>query len=262
MIRLLCCTFLCLAVNITYCQTAVFNDFNFEEGGYALVALRSKAQKNSLADSLDYWYTDDVAVLNEFKKEWVFNVPGKMRACGYHYEIVLTKNGLPLKYLYLNIDCAEIVVDKSYFYFDAEKLRKFKNKVKKLRSVEKTFETVQEARNYRNNILKNSTLLLVEAPLWTKYDGMFEFGYYCKNPEVCLGNWKAFEQLFREELESHYPNEKFELKLNGGYEHDIYLQVVCNKNLGQIYKLHNRDPAKEAWEPYKDIQLTSWWKAD
>ncbi len=261
MMRSLSLSILCLATQIATSQTAVFGDYNFEEGGYALVALRLQAEENSLADSMDYWYVDDVAVLNELKEEWVFDTPGKMYACGYHYEIVLTKDGIPLKYFHLNINCNEIVCDRDYFYFDAEKLRKFKTKVNKPKSVEKNFETPQEARTYRNTILKNPNILMVEAPLWARFDGSFEFNYYCKNPDVCLGNWKAFDELFREELLNYYPDEDFELELKGGSGHNIHLEVICNKNLGQLYKLHGRDVSKNPWIPYRDIYMTSWWKA-
>lgn len=262
MIRALYLICMCLVIEFVYGQTAVFSEYNFEDGGYALVALYSETSKNSLADSMGSWYIDDIATLNEFKKEWVFKVPGKMRACGYDYELVLTKNGQSLQSLHLTLDCSEIVSGRKYFYFEPQKLKMFKGKVKPLKPVDKTVETLEEARTYRDNILKNPNLLLVDAPLWTKFDGQFEFGYYCKNPEVCLGNWNAFKQLFREELLEYYPGEEFELQLNGGHEHNINLQVICNRNLGEIYKLHGREITESPWKPFKDIKITSWWKGN
>ena len=61
-------------------QTSFLEDYNFEDGGYYLLGTRSVSDRNRLADSLKEWYTDDISVMNEFKKEWVFTVPGKRYA--------------------------------------------------------------------------------------------------------------------------------------------------------------------------------------
>lgn len=48
-----------------------------------------KATGIHYAPALGEFYTDNISILNQFKKEWILNVPGKQYACGYNYTIYI-----------------------------------------------------------------------------------------------------------------------------------------------------------------------------
>ena len=55
---------------------------------------------------------------NGIMGEWVFNEPGNMYACGYHYLICLQKEGEKIKELMVNLDCKEVRIGDEYYVFD------------------------------------------------------------------------------------------------------------------------------------------------
>ena len=85
-------TFLSLAV---LGQTKLLSDYDFEKGGYSILGTFAESDRNGLKDSIGEFYTDDISILNRFKKEWVFDKPGKKYSCGYHYTVYVCKNGKP-----------------------------------------------------------------------------------------------------------------------------------------------------------------------
>jgi len=119
---------LLLATIFIHCnaRTKLFNKYPFDKGGYAIVGLLSPSDSNDLQIKLGEFYTDDIKVLNDFKKEWVFSKKSPMYACGYHYSIFVTHNGTILESFELNLNCNVIATDYGYFYFDTKDFRNSK----------------------------------------------------------------------------------------------------------------------------------------
>ncbi len=245
--------------NIAFGQVEFFKDYDFESGEYYLLGTRSESDRNDLADSLGEWYTDDISVLKEFKTEWTFKEPGKKYACGYHYVVYLCKNGLALESFAINLNCNEIVGDKGYFYFETSKLSKFINKLKKPYRLIKKFESIDSARIYRMNVLKNSSLILTPTPTWTRFEGMFDFNYECEEENKdCLNNEEKVLKHLSAEITSKYPQEDFELEGRGGSSTEVFVEVKCNRSLEKKFDLYERHSEYDKWEPFR-LNLTTYW---
>ena len=50
-------------------QTAVFKDYNFDDGGYSILGIYSESDRSSLQDSMREFYTDDITILKQFQKQ-------------------------------------------------------------------------------------------------------------------------------------------------------------------------------------------------
>jgi hypothetical protein len=160
-------------------QTEPLKKYDFEKGGYSIVGIFAESDPNGLRDSLGEFYIRDLAVLNQWKKEWSFEVPGKQYACGYHYMIYVCRNGAILERFALNLNCNEIVSDQGAFYFDAQKLRLFKGLVQKAFKQVQRFKSIDEGKKERTQIMQDSSLLFVENPMWATFEGEFQFTYKC-----------------------------------------------------------------------------------
>jgi len=255
-------TTLLLLTLTSFGQTQLLKDYDFNKGGYYILGTLSESDPNGLADSLGEFYTDDIAVLNQFKKEWVFKKPSPKYACGYHYEVVICKNGLELESFLINLNCNEINSDKGYFYFDIKKLRIFYGKLKKPYRKSVDFASLTEARNYRTKILTDSSLIVTPTPDWTKYEGTFQFDYECpKGSKDCsYDNKQKKLKEIELEIKKVYPDEKFELNERGGSLTSIIVEVKCNQSLSDKFNLFKRDTSSYfgKWTPYR-LTLTTYW---
>ncbi|WP_041251999.1 hypothetical protein [Flavobacterium indicum] len=248
-----------LMTSISFGQTQLLKKYDFDKGGYYLIGVRSESDRNGLADSLGEFYTDDIRILNAIKKEWTFKKPSPKYACGYHYEVVICKNGLELESFSINLNCNEIVSDNGYFYFETRQLRMFKDSFKKPFRKQEKFTSLTDARNYRKNILNDTTLILTPTPTWTKYEGTFEFTYVCpKGSKDCLDNEEKLLKKLTEEIKLKYPGEEFELEGRGGSSSDLFVEVKCNKTLADKFCLYKRDLEFDKWEPYNLWFYTFW----
>lgn len=240
-------------------QTQLLKKYNFEEGGYYILGIRLFSDENGLADSLKEFYTDDIKVLNEIKKKWVFKKPSPMFACGYHYNILVCKNGITKESISINLNCNEIVSDLGYFYFDSELLRMFQNRFKKPTIKQEKFKSVNEARNYRSSIIEDSNLIYTQTPNWVDFEGYFTCWYECpKDITDCLFQEKSLLPKVKEEIKKNYPNENFEVIGNGGSNSDLFLEIKCNKTLEEKFTLYRRNKGYEKWTPY-DLTLRTYW---
>ncbi|PCJ67757.1 MAG: hypothetical protein COA58_01075 [Bacteroidetes bacterium] len=241
----------------------MFKDYNFEQGGYSILGTFSRSDRNSLQDSLGEFYTDEIAILNQFKAEWTFSIPGKKFACGYHYRVFLCKNGSILKEIRINLNCNEIVSDEGYFYFDNDKLSMFYGKMNKPSKVTKQFKDILKARAYRDSILNIKRLIMTPSPSWTTYEGEFYFEYECEDSSTdCLfENTKRTLKTLDSIIRRTYPNETFELQEMGGSLMTIRVQVQCNKSLSDKFKLFNRGSEQyfEKFTPYR-LKVKSYWR--
>ncbi|MBI5540419.1 MAG: hypothetical protein HY951_10205 [Bacteroidia bacterium] len=246
---------------ISFGQTAFFENYNFNNGGYYIIGTYSESDRNSLKDSLGEFYTNDISILNQFKKDWVFDIPGKQYACGYHYDISVCKNGEIIESFAINLNCSEIVSRKGYFYFDSNKLRKFYGKLKTAYSKTIKFISLTEAREYRAKILLDSTLIMTPSPNWSEFEGEFDFTYKCKEgTTTCLEKEDSLKSVILQEISKTYPEEKFELSDRGGSLTEIDQIISCNKSLSDKFNLFYRDVEGYfgKWRPYS-LSLETYW---
>ena len=225
---------------------------------------RSESSHSGLADSLGEFYTNDTAVLNAIKKEWIFKKPSPQYSCGYHYNILICKNGLVVESFSINLNCNEIATDKGYFYFETRQLRMFKDSFKKPFSKEVIFSSLTEARNYRAKILKDSLLIITQTPNWTKFEGEFEFSYKCKEgTKTCMEKEDSLKIVIKSEILKAYPREDFELSDRGGSWTEIDQIISCNKSLSDKFKLFYRDTDGYfgKWKPY-ELSLRAYWTTE
>jgi len=245
------------STGIAFAKTQILKDYDFNKGGYYLLGVFSGSDHSGLRDTLGEFYTDDISVLNQFKKEWTFTKPSPFYACGYHYTIYICKNGLVVESFEINLNCNMISTNKGFFYFDAQKLRMFVGKLKKPFMKKETFLSITMARNKRADFFKKDGLIMVETPDWVKYEG--EFGFIYKYPKK-FGNWvdneqKMLDQLTKE-IKIAYPNEAFVLRGVGGSNDELFVNIKCNKTLAYKFKLYPISWNK--WSRYS-LYLTSYW---
>ena len=236
-------------------QTAFLKDYDFDKGGYYILGALSESDPNGLADSLGLFYTNDIATLNQIKKEWVFKKPGKKYACGYHYIVHICKDGKSLEDFAINLNCNEIVGNKGYFYFNSNKLRVFKDSFKKMYADFERYDELKVAKQKRDSLLQNKNVLLVETPRWTKYEGTFKFTYVCDSKtKWCLSNGDKILPKLKIEISQKFPNEIFELSDVGGSSSELFVEVLCNKTLSDKFNLYKRDTTTatslDKWEPF------------
>lgn len=251
--------FFLLLTSISFGQTQLLKNHDFDKGGYYLIGVRSDGDRNSLADSLGEFYTDDIGVLNAIKKEWTFTRPSPKYACGYHYEVLVCENGLELESFSINLNCNEIVSDNGYFYFETQKLRMFKDSFKKPIKKEENFTSLTDARNYMEIILKDTNLILTPTPTWIQYEGTFQFTYVCpEGSKDCLDNEEKLLKRMTKEIKLKYPGEKFEIEGTGGSSSDLFVEVKCNKTLADKFDLYKRNLESDKWEPC-DLWFYTFW---
>ena len=239
-------------------QVQVLKSYNFEEGGYYLLGARAESDRNSFADSLGVFYTNDIQVLNKIKKEWVFKKPSPKYACGYHYYVLICKDGKELESFAVNLNCNEIVSDKGYFYFDTNKLRKFKNDFKKPYEKYNTFKSLEEARVHLENIKKDTNVIVYFSPDWEKYDGNFSFEYSCAKKSNPCGEYphKTLLKKLENEIRTAYPGEDFKIDWKGGSLKEVDIEVTCKLSLLNKFKLY---PIIYEWKSFYP-QLATYWK--
>jgi len=201
---------LSLISNLTFGQVRVFDNYNFDTEEYTLIGTWAHSDKSGLQDTLKEFYTTDRNILNEFKKEWIFNDSSPFYACGYHYFVHICKNGKSIEDFAINLNCNMISTPNGYFYFDSEKLRRFIGRLNKPKRSRKEFETIEKGRVFIDSILSNSKLLLTPIPDWTNYEGEFEFIYPCtdlKKKESCFDKKDEIILKLTKEIKEKYPGE-------------------------------------------------------
>jgi hypothetical protein len=245
-------------------QVSLLEDFDFSKGGYYLIGIRSMSDPNGLADTLGEFYTNDIETLNQIKKEWTFKIPGKQYACGYHYFIHICKDGKSLESFAVNLNCNEIVGKKGYFFFDNKNLRQFKDNFKTLNGKYKEYIDLKQARAKRDSLLQNKNILLVQAPIWTKYEGRFRFTFTCNsNTKMCLTKGDKILPKLKIEIQQKFPNEIFEITDVGGSRSELFVEVLCNKTLSDKFNLYKRDTSPDSldeWTPF--TYGLAWYWAD
>jgi hypothetical protein len=251
-----------LTTTLTYGQTKLLEKYNFAEGGYYLLGIRSKSDYNGLADSLGNFYINDINILNAIKKEWVFTTPSPMYACGYHYVIVVCRNGLELESFDINLNCNVITTDNGYFYFDVQKLQKFKDYCKKAFKKSMHFTSLVDARSHAKKILQESTLILTSVlkDNIIRYEGSFEFTYTCsRKVKDCFDTMEQVSAQLTKEIQLKYPDELFELRCMGGTKSELFIGITCKESLANKFDLYGvKSPTFKKWDFSSSMLYTFW----
>ena len=242
-------------------QTSLFGKYRFEDGGYTLVGIRAQSDKNALAESLGDFYTDDVTVLNAIKKAWVFRRNSPMHACGYHYYVLVLKDGKQVGHHSINLNCRELTAEKGSWYFDPQLLAKFKGRLKKLKVSNHKFATLAEAREFWAKIHSDSNFVYADSPAWIRYEGSFGFTYKCPDPGCeNFTDRDKFTEPVRALIARTYPGEEFDLRQNGGTsQNEIFYEVQSSEALVKKFDLFPLNRFTGQWKPYP-LHLTSYWK--
>jgi len=244
--------------NFSIAQTQLFSEYNFNSGEYIILGTEiSEGMRNPFGDTLVDFYTNDTVVENLIKREWVFTEPSPLYACGYNYEISICKKGLEVESYYINLECNEINGKKGAFHFDIQKLRMLVGKVKKAFVNFKSFQNIEEARDYRKKILADSQLIMTATPDWVKYEGTFRFNYTYPKKNHFEETDTLLMQLTNE-IKKAYPGENFELEYAGESREWLLVEVKCNKTLRDKFVLYPTEFESDRWKPYQ-YYLQSYW---
>ena len=228
--------------------------YPFDKGGYAIVGLLSESDANELQQEMGQFYTDDISLLNEIKKAWVFSKQSPISAPDYHYVIYITHKGTIVEQFAVNLNSHVIATDKGYFYFDSKKLSAFKTGVKKPVARNISFKSISEGRNYLSYMARNKNLVLAYEPIWKDFEGQFTFTY--KNNEK-KEEPSVVQKKVERKIKKSFPNEKFQLNIvsfatSGEYE----IELICNKSLFEGFDLY---PSDNSWAAY-EANIASYWK--
>jgi hypothetical protein len=250
-----------LFVSTGFAQVQIFKNYDFNSGEYSILGTFSESDRSTLRDSLGEFYTDDTAILNQFKNAWEFGQPGKMYACGYHYSIIICKNGMSLESFSINLNCNEIFGKNALYYFDANWLRLFYGKLKKPHKRKKQFTTIQTAKDEFQSIIEDTSLILCFQPDWLDFEGSFRFTHHCQVGIIdCLNQDSIILATVKEKIMQTFPNENFILNTMGGSSNSIEFEIRCNQSLSNQFNLFERNlDCFGKWKPF-DLSLLSYWK--
>jgi len=245
----------------------VFDDFDFNQGGFVLMGIKSsESSRNELSDSLGDFYTDEIKVLQKFKKEWVFRKPGKNYACGYHYHIFLVQRGNIVLTMRINLDCEILAIGDSFYHFKPNKLKKFMGKLEIPQPSDTTFSTLENAREYRHKIMGDPMLIMTSQPDWIKYEGYFHIEIILIQPTDETQNRGPLDPVanFEEVFRSAFPDEPLEIQVSSRSLTETTLRIICNESLIRKFLYNNNDsePSTVEWHPFKYFHLKAFWKCD
>lgn len=253
------------AAQASSAQYRPFEKYNFEDGGYTLVGIFEHHSDHTLQKKVGEFYTDELTLLNAIKKAWNFPKNQKMYACGYHYSVVLLRDGLRVDDLSINLDCNQVVTEQGSRVFKPSLLTMFSARFKPLFSRTDEFASVGKAREYWTQIKEDPNFVYAYEPRWLTYEGSFGFRTQCpKGSSDCYMTGRDGEILanVRDKIGSSYPGEKFALRTNGGTSAgEVFFEIQCDKSLESKFNVYDRWD-KEAfgkWQPYP-LVLRSYWK--
>ncbi len=242
-------TLLLLPVSII-AQNSILENFPFAEGGYTMLGKATTVPTSmEWKDSMEYWYVEDIKLLQQFKKELIF--PSRMVEVtdSSRCHISICKAGKSLAYFNMKIDLDQLNT-KQYL-----NPNKFKPAVFKTVS----FDTLSAARTYLNTIFADQNLLCVDNPDLLQFEGSFIFEYNCLDEfGGCFGQQEKIIAFLTEKINRAYPNEPFELAESGGTKVELFVQVKCNYSLSEKFDLYYR-VNDISWTPYS-LRLNSFWK--
>lgn len=246
-------------------QNRPFDKFKFEDGGYTLAGVFEHYKDHPVQKEVGEFYTEDIDVLNEIKRAWNFPRPQKLYACGYHYYVVLLKDGKKVDDLSINLECNQVVTGKGSRYFRNQLLTSFSARFRPLFQRSSDFLNVAEARSYWQKSIADGAFVFAYPPNWLKYEGTFRFRSQCPSKDKnCYYSGHDAEVLMqvRSGISSAYPGEPFELKTSGGSSTgEVFFEITCNRSLEEKFGLFDRWNKEMfgKWQPFP-LTLDSYWK--
>lgn len=246
-------------------QHRPFDKYKFEDGGYTLAGVFGHHNDHPVQKEVGEFYTDDIGVLNAIKRSWNFPKPQKLYACGYHYYIVLLKDGKRVDDVAINLECNQIVTDKGSRYFRSQLLTSFAARLKPIFHRSDEFRTVAEARRYWQKSIADDAFVYAYPPKWLTYEGTFRFRSQCPlRDKSCYQFGQDTEVLMkaRDRIANAYPGEAFELKTSGGSSTgEVFFEITCNRSLEEKFDLFDRWNKEMfgRWQPFP-LTLDSYWK--
>jgi hypothetical protein len=246
-------------------QYRPFEKYNFDEGGYILVGVFEHHSDHPVQKSVGEFYTDDVALLNAIKEAWNFPREQRMYACGYHYHLLLMRQGTKLNELSINLECNEVVTDTGSRVFDSSLLTRFSSRLQKLVSRSDEFPSIEKAREYWKQIKQDEDLVYAYEPEWLEYEGSFRLKVQCPAEDrdcYKFGRDDTILAAVREKITTSYPGEKFEVSTTGGTSAgEAFIEIKCNKTLESKFDIYDRwnKEAFGKWQPFH-LYLRSYWK--
>ena len=162
--------------SFVFCQSTFqpFSSIDFKEGGYRLVGKFTTLRGEPFSSSVRSFYIDDISTLEKIQKNWIFQKPGNYFACGYHYNLVLTKKGKTIQTFSINLECHEIAFGPA-FYFKPTLLTDLKDKMNYLAIQEIEITNKQEMKKACDNLVDSGKLIFIELPDWYLYEGTFQY---------------------------------------------------------------------------------------
>jgi hypothetical protein len=252
--------FLTLAAASNLAQSKLLGKYHFEDGGYTFIGIFAHMDDHPLQRKMGEFYTDDIAVLNALKKAWVFRRPQKIYACGYHYYVMLLKNGSPVEEFAINLSCEELVANGRSLVFDLNKLDAFSSRVKPLHRKIDHLPSVAAAREYWTKIHSDPNLVYADEPKWLGFEGEFSFKVPCEAQVTnCLDTFAKIKPKLQAQISDAYPGERFSLRSSGGSTGKISIDIETNKSLEEKFSLFDRSAYSGKWKPYI-LDLCSYWK--
>ena len=200
------------------------------------------------------FYVADIATLNQIKKAWIFNQKTDFAACGYNYRIYLTKNGVTLKTVSVNLNCNILETEDDVLYFDTRKLAMLKGRVLKFRRQTDSFGSRREGKKFLDKIKNNKNVLWISTENWMTYEGKFSFDYHDSNPNHEYSN-DTKEQL-EALIKKTYPDEPFLLDETArGSGGDFQFELSCSKALYEKFNLVKKE---NNWQLFPVSVITCW----
>lgn len=242
-------------------QSRLLENYDFADGSYEFVGIFAHMNDHPLQKKLGEFYTDDVATLNALKKAWVFKRPQNQHACGYHYNVLILRNGEEINGVAINLKCHELATSDGSFYFDFDQLKAFSSRFKPLYPKHSEFKSVIGAREYWRDIHTDKNFVYARSPRWLQFEGEFRFRVPCSDiAKDCYQQSDKMLPELRAKISAAYPDENFELRPSGGSRGEVYMIIRCNKSLEEKFDLYDRwnKEAFGSWEAYPLILLSYW----
>lgn len=261
----LICVMLFVAANASG-SFAPFAKYRFEDGGYRLVAAFEHHNDHALQKQVGEFYTDDLAVLNEIKRDWSFTQRSPLYACGYHYFIVLMKDGKRVDDMSINLDCNSIVTADGPYRFPGKLLTKLRTKVRPVISKTEQFDDLSKARAAWDAYNKNAEFIYAYEPKWLRYEGTFVFKFPCPAEVGCSNDWDKNTEHMRRTFAEKFSDRDIAVRQtgSGGGKLNGYLtfEVTSTRAFYDSFDLFPTEREEYffgKWRPF-DLWLTTHWK--
>ena len=112
-------------------EVKFFENYDLSTGEYKLLVFGIEGE---WIDDYRDFYIDDIEVLKEMQKQWVFKYKSDILACGYGYIVMLVNNDELLKEVAVNVECEYMT---GWIRFPKSYLSNYKTHFKRMAEVEK-----------------------------------------------------------------------------------------------------------------------------